>query len=134
MLFRSGDAPAVVPRWAGVRGWVQLLVIAVAGTVVFTWLFGLLSRYYPGYPAVADAWIFTGSFLATYGMARGWTEFWLIWVGVDAVGVPLLLRAGYYPSAILYAVYGAFVVWGFVVWLRTQRREAEAPAREPSVV
>jgi nicotinamide mononucleotide transporter len=75
-----------------------------------------------------DAWIFTGSILATYGMARGWTEFWLIWIGVDVVGVPLLFNGGYYPSAILYLVYAAFVLWGFAVWLRIQRRTAAHPA------
>jgi nicotinamide mononucleotide transporter len=56
-------------------------------------------------------------------MARGWVEFWLIWILVDAVGVPLLLNAGYYPSAIMYIVYGAFCVVGFVTWLRIERRE-----------
>jgi nicotinamide mononucleotide transporter len=61
--------------------------------------------------------------LATYGMARGWTEFWLIWIGVDIVGVPLLLKAGFYPSAFLYLVYGGFVLWGFFVWMHAQRRE-----------
>jgi nicotinamide mononucleotide transporter len=72
----------------------------------------------------ADAWIFVGSLLATYGMARGWIEFWLIWIAVDAVGVPLLLSAGYYPSAFLYLVYAGVVVSGFVVWWRA-RRESE---------
>ena len=48
-------------------------------------------------------------------------EFWLIWIGVDLVGVPLLLKAGYYPSAVLYLVYAGFVVWGFVVWVRSMR-------------
>ena len=28
-----------------------------------------------------------GSVLATYGMARGWVDFWLIWILVDVVGV-----------------------------------------------
>ena len=72
---------------------------------------------------LADAWILTGSILATYGMARGWVEFWLVWIAVDAVGVPLLLVAGYYPSAIMYIVYGGFCVVGFVAWLRIERRE-----------
>jgi nicotinamide mononucleotide transporter len=77
---------------------------------------------------LADAWILTGSILATYGMARGWVEFWLVWITVDAVGVPLLLIAGYYPSAIMYIVYGGFCVIGFVSWLRIERRErVEAP-------
>lgn len=73
---------------------------------------------------LADAWIFVGSMLATYGMARGYLEFWLVWLAVDAVGVPLLLRAGYYPSALLYLVYGAFCVWGFRTWLRLHRAAA----------
>ncbi len=81
---------------------------------------------------LADAWIFVGSMLATYGMARGYLEFWLVWVAVDAVGVPLLLRAGYYPSALLYVVYGAFCLWGFVAWLRLHRAAPRAtdPALE----
>ena len=53
-----------------------------------------------------DAWIFVGSMLATYAMARGWNDFWLAWIAVDLVGVPLLWHSGYYPSAILYVFYG----------------------------
>ncbi len=118
---RSGadGAPAVVPRWAGVRGWIQIGLIGVIGTVVSALVFRALGSWGPW----ADAWIFVGSFLATYGMARGWIEFWLIWIAVDVVGVPLLLQAGYYPSAVLYLVYGGVVTYGFTVWLRAQRAE-----------
>ena len=56
-------------------------------------------------------------------MARGWVEFWLIWIAVDIVGVPLLLAAGYYPSAIMYIVYGVFCVIGFISWWRIERRQ-----------
>lgn len=115
----SGGA-AFVPTWAGTSGRLQLLVGAVVGTGVFYLVFSALGSWGP----LPDAWIFTGSMLATYGMARGWTEFWLVWIGVDIVGVPLLLQAGYYPSAVLYLVYGAFVIWGFIVWVRVQRTEA----------
>jgi nicotinamide mononucleotide transporter len=111
------DHGAVVPRWA--TGRERLLL--VAGTVVGVAL---------AYPALAalgswgplpDAWILVGSLLATYGMARGYVEFWLIWIAVDAVGVPLLLNSRFYPSAAMYAVYGIFCAWGFVSWLRTSR-------------
>ncbi|MGP9724184.1 nicotinamide mononucleotide transporter family protein [Corynebacterium sp. AOP40-9SA-29] len=112
---------AVQPHWASTRERVGMLVVAVVGTCGFAWVFSALGSWGPW----ADAWIFTGSLLATFGMARGWTEFWLIWIAVDIVGVPLLFTAGYYPSAVLYLVYGAFVAWGFVVWLRVQRRSAE---------
>jgi nicotinamide mononucleotide transporter len=113
------EAPAVVPRWAGRSGWIQIGLVAVIGTVVCALVFKALGSWGPW----ADAWIFVGSLLATYGMARGWIEFWLIWIAVDAVGVPLLLSAGYYPSAVLYVVYAGVVISGFVVWLRARTQE-----------
>lgn len=116
------DTAAVQPRWATNKERLFLVLFAVASTLFFWWLFAALGSWGP----LADAWIFTGSLLATYGMARGWTEFWLIWLGVDIVGVPLLLSAGYYPSAALYIIYGAFVVWGFTVWLKTHRKASVA--------
>lgn len=63
-------------------------------------------------------------------MARGWTEFWLIWVAVDVVGVPLLISVGYYASAILYLFYGAFTVVGLVIWSRVHRGRPALVARE----
>ncbi len=122
----EGDGPAIVPGWASPAERVGLLVAAGLGTLGFGLLFQALGSWGPW----ADAWIFTGSMLATYGMARGWTEFWLVWVAVDVVGVPLLLKAGYYPSAVLYLVYAAVVGYGFVVWLRAQRREGRSPGAD----
>ena len=90
----------------------------VGGTLVLTPIFRALGSFEPVW---ADAWIFMGSLLATYGMAKGWTEFWLIWVAVDIVGVPLLVSAGYYASALLYVFYGAFTIFGFITWMRVQR-------------
>ncbi|MDN6490324.1 MAG: nicotinamide mononucleotide transporter family protein, partial [Yaniella sp.] len=77
-------------------------------------------------PVWADAWTFVGSLLATYGMAKGWVEFWLIWVVVDIVGVPLLFSAGYYASAFMYVFYGIFTLIGFFVWARARAKEKPA--------
>ena len=122
----GGDAPAVDPRWATARERAAYLLAAAAGVLVCQWVFSVVGA---GWPAPrwyywCDAWIFVGSFIATFAMARGWVDFWLCWIAVDAVGVPLLLRAHFYPSAALYAVYGAFVIWGFVVWLRIARADS----------
>ena len=83
------------------------------------WVFASVGAAWPAprWYFWCDAWIFVGSMLATYAMARGWNEFWLIWIAVDLVGVPLLSHTGYYPTAVLYAVYGGFVIYGFVVWV-----------------
>jgi nicotinamide mononucleotide transporter len=122
---------AVVPRWATWRERGVVVVLWLALVAVLTPIFRALGSYDPVW---ADAWIFVGSMVATYAMARGWVDFWLCWIAVDLVGVPVLVRAGFYPSAVLYAIYAGFVIWGFVVWRRVARTEAPAaaPARAPS--
>src|SRR5690606_2512372 len=112
---------AVHPAWASWRARVGLVTGMVAGTLLLTPLFRALGSYEPVW---ADAWIFVGSVLATYGMAKGWVEFWLVWVAVDLVGVPLLFSAGYWATALMYVVYGVFTLVGFVAWWRISRREA----------
>ncbi|GIH07909.1 nicotinamide mononucleotide transporter [Rhizocola hellebori] len=135
-LRRSQEAaaPAITPRWASPRERLGYLVAWVAGVVaaqqIFVWVgvgFAAPSWYY-----WCDAWIFIGSMAATYAMARGWNDFWLMWLAVDAVGVPLLVKSHFYPSAVLYLIYGALVVYGFTVWLRSSRTAAApAPDRVP---
>jgi nicotinamide mononucleotide transporter len=121
----GADADRVVPRWASGRQRVGLVLVLLLGTAALTPLFRALGSYEPVW---SDAWIFVGSLLATYGMARGWTEFWLVWVAVDAVGVPLLFGAGYYASGLMYVIYGAFTLTGFFVWLRANRRAVRGEA------
>lgn len=126
--WRDGLQPgtqgrAVVPGWASPKARVALVAAMFAGTAALTPVFNSMGSYPPVW---ADAWTFMGSLLATYGMARGWTEFWLIWVAVDIVGVPLLFSAGYFASAFMYLFYGFFTLAGFFVWWRANRRESQA--------
>jgi nicotinamide mononucleotide transporter len=125
----GGEGVGVRPKWAGASGRLQLLIGAVVMTTVFYFILKALDSWGP----LPDAWILTGSILATYGMARGWVEFWLVWIAVDLVGVPLLLQAQLYPSALMYIVYGVFCVIGFISWLRIERRERDAGARPDGV-
>lgn len=114
---------ALEPKWASAKARLGLVFAMVAGTALLTPIFTSLGSYPPVW---SDAWIFMGSLLATYGMAKGWVEFWLIWVAVDVVGVPLLFSAGYYASAFMYIFYGAFTLTGFFVWWRVRNRSAAA--------
>jgi nicotinamide mononucleotide transporter len=113
------EAHGVQPRWADGRERIELVVLAAVMYAVFYPVLKALGSWGPQW----EAWILTGSILATYGMARGWVEFWLIWIAVDAVGVPLLLDAKFYPSATMYIVYGVFCVVGFGAWLRIERAQ-----------
>lgn len=115
---RNRGGQAVTPEWAGTRARFGMVAFMIVGTLALTPVFRLLGSYEPVW---ADAWTFVGSLLATYGMAKGWVEFWLVWVAVDIVGVPLLFSAGYYASAVMYMIYGVFTLVGFFVWARAQR-------------
>ena len=132
----SGGGPAVRPRWATARERAVYLPAALAAVVACFFIFRTVGAGFPvpWWYYLADSWIFVGSILATFAMARGWVDFWLCWLAVDLVGVPELLHFGYYPSAILYAVYAGFVIWGFTVWLAISRREppprVDSPAME----
>jgi nicotinamide mononucleotide transporter len=122
---RGESSTTVVPRWASVTERTRLLGGGLVALLVCWAVFRAIGA---GWPApwwyyLADSWIFVGSALATYAMARGYVDFWLCWIAVDTVGVPELLHFHYYPSAVLYGVYGAFVVYGFVAWLRLANRE-----------
>jgi nicotinamide mononucleotide transporter len=131
---RSADAPAITPRWATATERLQYVAVWAGGVVVTQWVFAQIGA---GWPAPrwyywCDAWIFIGSMVATFAMARGWTDFWLAWIAVDMVGVPLLIHSHFYPTAVLFVIYGGLVIYGFFVWLKASR--TESPDRELSEV
>jgi len=122
----AADGGAITPRWATRAERVQLIALAVVG---YAAAYAILTRIGSWGP-VTEAWILAGSMLATYGMARGWVEFWLVWILVDIVGVTTLIRAGFYPTAGMYLVYAGFVVVGFVVWSRASVPSEQTPELE----
>ncbi len=133
---KAHDAPAIVPRWATARERIGYLLVWVVGVVVCQQVFAMIGATWPAprWYYWTDAWIFVGSIVATYAMARGWVDFWLAWIAVDLIGVPLLWHSEYYPSAVLYLVYGGLVVYGFIVWMRVARAEKRDRPAEPGRV
>jgi nicotinamide mononucleotide transporter len=131
---RGADAPVITPRWATMTERLLYLAFWVGGVALAQWLFAQIGA---GWPAPrwyywCDAWIFIGSMVATYAMARGWNDFWLAWIAVDLVGVPLLVYSHFYPTAVLFVIYGGLVLYGFFVWLKASR--TESPNRKLSEV
>lgn len=110
----ASDGGAIAPRWATWTERGQLLALGVVGYAAAYFVLTRIGSWGP----VTEAWILAGSMLATYGMARGWVEFWIVWMLVDVVGVTTLVNAGYYPTAAMYLVYAGFVIAGFFVWKR----------------
>ncbi|GAA3051120.1 nicotinamide mononucleotide transporter family protein [Actinokineospora globicatena] len=104
----------------------ELLVTAlafVAGTAAFASVLDALDASWAPWP---DAAIFVGTVLAFALQAWGLVEFWLVWLVVDAIGVPLQLRGGLWFSAIVYTVFAGLVVHGWISWYRSAKRQVPA--------
>lgn len=81
-----------------------ILFLLAAGTAAFAFV---LDVFNASWDPIPDAYIFIGSVVATLAQARGWVEFWIVWMLVDVVGVPLAWSHGLVVSG---AVYGAFFI------------------------
>ena len=114
--------PAVTPRWTTVREKMVIAPLLILFYLLSFQIFKSLGE--SGTWLFVDTWIFTGTALATFGMSRGYVEFWLVWVAVDLVGVPFAFKNCYYPTGTLYAIYLPFVIWGFISWLKISKQES----------
>ncbi|MEU9480073.1 nicotinamide mononucleotide transporter family protein [Streptomyces sp. NPDC048191] len=119
---RSADGH-ITPRFATWRERAAMLGAAAAGTVAVALLFTT-------YPSLSwdpwpDAYIFVGTIVAMYAQAKGMVEFWIAWLLVDAVGVPLNFANHYAFSGFVYVIYGALVLWGMRDWWLRSRKGAQ---------
>ncbi|QIZ36505.1 nicotinamide riboside transporter PnuC [Saccharopolyspora sp. ASAGF58] len=117
---RSDPVYGVVVRKA--RGVERLALIAALalGTAAFALLLSALDASWAPWP---DAYIFIGTLVAFWAQGRGLVEFWLVWLAVDAVGVPLQIASGLYFSAAIYVVFAALVIHGWWSWNRAARAQ-----------
>ena len=117
----GGTRPPVSPRWTTSKEKLILVPVIIIFYFASMQIFRALGE--SGSWLLVDTWIFTGTALATFGMSRGYVEFWLVWIAVDLVGVPFAFNNGYYPTGTLYAIYLPFVLWGFFSWVKISKRE-----------
>jgi nicotinamide mononucleotide transporter len=108
-----------------------LLVALAGGTAVVALLFAGIPWLQITWSPTANAYIFVGSAVATFAQSRALVDFWIIWVLVDLVGVPLAVKSGLYVSGAAYGIFFVMVLAGFRNWVnqyRRQRRNAELEA------
>ncbi|GAA2849591.1 nicotinamide mononucleotide transporter family protein [Nonomuraea rubra] len=106
-----------------------LIAVMLVGTAVVGLLFYVTGLSWgasvPGLKGMAlvaaDAYIFVGSAMATWAQGRALVDFWIVWVAVDLVGVPLAFSSGLVVSGAVYGVFFVLVLVGFVKWLREYR-------------
>ncbi|MDN3358384.1 nicotinamide mononucleotide transporter family protein [Actinomadura sp. DC4] len=127
-IRESRDLPV---RPATGRERALLIGALAAGTAVVALLFADISWLQITWSPTANAYIFVGSAVATFAQSRALVDFWIIWVLVDLVGVPLAIKSGLYVSGAAYGIFFVMVLAGFRNWIkqyRRQRRGAELEA------
>lgn len=96
----------------------------VTALICGTFILGSIFSFYPklSWSPWLDAYLFVGSLLATIALSYYLIEFWLLWIIVDLVGIPLAYSSGLIFSAWIYIIYLLIVVKGFISWIRETYR------------
>jgi nicotinamide mononucleotide transporter len=118
-LRGGADLPV---RPATGRERLALIGVMVAGTALVAAFFHVTGWSWAPLP---DAYIFVGSAVATYAQGRALVDFWVIWVAVDLVGVPLAFTSGLVVSGAVYALFFLMVLIGLRGWIRQYRAGTE---------
>lgn len=125
---RQAQDGSIAVRFASARErW-----LLAAGTAAGTAVVGALFTFVPAlsWNPWPDAYIFVGTLAAMVAQARGLVEFWIAWLLVDVVGVPLAFGSGLAFSGLVYVVYLALVLWGLRSWwISSRAAAASAPGQ-----
>jgi NadR type nicotinamide-nucleotide adenylyltransferase len=83
---------------------------------------------------LADAATTALSLAATWMQARKQIENWLVWLAADAIYIPLYFTKGLPLTGVLYVVFAAMCVKGWLDWKRTQGSQHEAHWEHAAVI
>jgi nicotinamide mononucleotide transporter len=120
---RKDPVFGVVVRQGRLTERLVMLGAFVAGTTVMALVLDALHASWAPWP---DAAIFVGTLVAFGAQGAGLVEFWLVWLVVDAIGVPLQISSGLYFSAAIYIVFAGLVVHGWWTWNRSAKQRVAA--------
>ena len=94
--------------------------LLLAITLILFLLIGYLLDNYTDSPIPYwDALTTSGSIVATWMLTRKIIEHWIIWVIVDLISLGLYVYRGLYPTAVLFVIYTAMAVIGYIQWNRS---------------
>jgi nicotinamide mononucleotide transporter len=126
--WKSNTADVPVIR-TDTKGRLLLGVILLAGTLLIGTLIMHINHWLPAYfpqPAsypFPDAFVMTGSILATVLLARKQLENWYLWIIVDIVSVVLYLVKGIYFLSAEYVIFLVLASYGCYQWTKKQQHD-----------
>ncbi len=90
--------------------------------IIFYFYSVILVKYTDSPLPYWDSFTTALSIVATFMLTRKIIEQWLVWIVVDAVSLSLYIYKGLYPTSILFAVYTALAIVGYLQWKKSYKK------------
>jgi nicotinamide mononucleotide transporter len=120
--LRGGSADAgVVVTHVPAR---ELVPLALAGVGLWLLHWAVTSQIPGATLPLLDAALTSTSLVAQYLMTRKYVEHWILWITVDVLYIGLFFTRELRLTALLYAVYLALAILGYVQWKRSLARRS----------
>ena len=91
-------------------------ILSAAGLAFFLGIVAILKYLTDSDVPWGDGFTTAASVIATWMLARKILEHWLVWIVVDAIAAGLYFYKGLYPSTVLYVIYSAIAIFGYIQW------------------
>jgi len=99
------------------------IVISAIAIVLFTFFLGTVLKYTPASYPYIDSFCTACSLVAQVFLARKVMENWLVWIFVDIIYVGVYVFKGLHLTAIMYAIYVAIALMGYIDWRRDYKKQ-----------
>jgi nicotinamide mononucleotide transporter len=103
----------------------QAIGVVFLDLVLWFFLTGLLARWTDSDVPIADAFVTSGSLVATLLLGCKYTANWAFWLIVNVVSVTLFVYKGLWLSAALYALLAVMSVYGWQQWRQAAVRSSQ---------
>jgi nicotinamide mononucleotide transporter len=100
------------------------IILSVIAVIVFTFLLGSVLKYTTASYPFIDSFCTACSLVAQIFLARKVLENWLIWIFVDIIYVGVYVFKGLHLTAVMYAIYVAIALLGYIDWKRDWKKQA----------
>jgi len=96
-----------------------ILQLAIASVVIYLIYYLALAKFTDSTIPKADSLVGMLSVIGTWMLARKLIENWLVWIVADGIATGLFFYKGLYPTAVLFIIYTAMAVVGYIQWKKT---------------
>ena len=99
--------------------WLKLSLVSLA---LYALIYFILSNYTNSDVPHMDSVTTALSIVATWMLARKYIEHWLLWIFIDAFSVGLYVYKGLWATVILFVVYTAMAILGYMAWKKDLKK------------